>query len=1537
MPFKRILMIAACVGTILSAQIEPQLKTATDLADVYRRSEGKPEVIAIYDFTPPSRGMFEPRDYLTTGGRIGFLSNTGQAAGGTDRQAIAIFSRSKTDLDFGAVFGLSRNAITGKAEVRMIWWPTTKTVLTDSNHGGQEVVGIPLSTNSLTGVMAEVLWPATATATDVINQTTHVRFTIYLGTNSKPRTIDLPCPSRIWSSPATIPAVDPPKGTPPDPTATTTDAATYKSQYQAFAKCTYQRESVTTPDGSAVTVDPWSLANPSYGLLTVGTGTNARDFALMGQFFYSPDYLTWIFGGTKIRWTWTDGTDYTNASNIYGYLNSFAVPSSVSPVPDSAYDDGKQGWDNGLPVMTRFQALKFSTVRVFFDAKSYRKLQWAYRFVDGAYANDSNSEELRQVSSESSSGSNTALRQLRLLTETDLKAGTSYLQANGPRDMSYMGTSPYISSSNKNFNAYDTGCPDPNSPMPLAYNLANTYRQMVNATVFDTTQTCTESFVIAFPSQGPNDSQRDSFDVAAQDAYKLFGQGATENNNNYTLGTDYTQLLPSYRKFAPSALASVAAHAPASTLGNWGAPWLVTRAGESKHIQTMVISVGVPGTYLWKGGNSGKSVPHEKLFQVAQWGDPNRSAWFSINGGTPDKSKLDGGQVFYYAGTSPRDVEAAILDAIGYIVTARAALSAPATPSTGVRSTTQAYFGTFKSRRFPLWSGNLYGIGIKDEFLWKDPTDHTKGTYERFSFYGIDGASATDASGVSKFDSVHLWSAYDIFGRYKAIDYLGGVAPVADGVIGSPILWSTRTIYTLKDGALVPLPVGTESSNALFTWMAGKIKTSTGANITEAQAKTLIRWIRGAYDAANPTNGDNSLYNRVNLMGDIINSAPLAVELSLDNASVPSVLQTPLATYKASPYSNPHARLIMVGTNTGMLHCFGEVAGSKTMADPVTGATVDAAGTPYKFVNSKATELWAYVPPEFLQALWNLYVNKDVQDADHLYMVDGDPVLYHVDKVPSVGGIPDTRVTAGEDAVVVFGNRKGARTYNAIKLSSSLSSESTISSASPAFAWKIDPLDISTLPSIGATYTDDDKKAIQAMGMSTAIPAFSSVLTGSSSAPTPQDALFLSGGYSNEQVDAQYVYWDTHNADGSAKAAASVTHLWDNGLGKLVLAVDPKTGAKLRLWNFQTSPSGMGAISEGVTPLRVFQVGLVQRLYFADVKGNLWCINANNYSGDYRLDSPLISEWITTPRPIYMSSENRTGNSVVRFSTRPDAFRLPGGFPVSNSDGYNPLTVLIAIGSGDRNNPTDRTENFSIVNPSNPTVVLQSTSTITPDLKPVVQNGLFVFADRQDSKVLTNVDTKGIPDAKLAVVDASSSWPTTYSGDELTPSNPKFFWRDNYGYTIPLKNGALNDAVSGLTHDKIMVSPLIKEGVLYYSIFNVANNSGFDCSSNAFTRTFRQCDITRPLRIDTQTNTTTGQISGLQRDQDSCTGMVFYFQSLSSQLVDAGNQIMQGGARTDSGTPFGSQKDAPSKPHLDVDPWPFSRKGFRIRSWRIVR
>jgi Tfp pilus tip-associated adhesin PilY1 len=690
-----------------------------------------------------------------------------------------------------------------------------------------------------------------------------------------------------------------------------------------------------------------------------------------------------------------------------------------------------------------------------------------------------------------------------------------------------------------------------------------------------------------------------------------------------------------------------------------------------------------------------------------------------------------------------------------------------------------------------------------------------------------------------------------------------------------------------------------------------------------------MRFLLGAYDPTSNTN----LYNRdksdqdpvthnllghLNIMGDIVNSAPQAVELSKDLADTLPPVVTSDSFYSSaygSSYTDPHTRLIIVGTNTGHLHCFVEVAAKQK--DPVAN--------PNGYYSAKATELWTFLPPNLFPMLWDLYNQRTQTDETvykHHYGIDGDPVLHHVDVAPPGNVIGDTRVSLNEDAAIIFSFRKGGRAFFALKISDSKSSTPT--PAYPRLAWWINPITGNIVTPSGSDSTNSG--LIKTMGMSTCVPSFGLV---KDSANKLRHAVFITGGYANAEINARYLNDD---------AKASTTY-FQNGLGRLILALNPMDGTLIRSvpWDFRTVTIGghtIGAIAGGVSPTQVINLGtgLTQRIYFGDFNGGVWAINADNTAANgFRLDSSSIDSWYSSSKARLIYSDPN-----VRFTTAPDSFRLPGDFPVPVTVGSTwtrPLTVMVAIGSGDRNNPIDAPEDYTI--------------TTSVSASPPPYNRFYVFADLQNtSGAISN----------LKLID--NSWATLYSDAKVTPGSSSFLWGSfdtaansgsnyHYGYYFDLPHTYASGSPSYLapagnspnsTRDKVLVSPLIKQGAVFYSFYNIYGGSGFACSPFSTTRTFRQCDIARPLWFDPEIDVGSDKVGDITsgpgaQSAEGCSGLAFSFNSLSSQLVDAGDYVMQGGAKASTATDVAGS----NTPDIQAVKSTSSNRGFRIRNWRIVR
>ena len=139
---------------VVRAQVEPNLLTKTDLIDVYQKNASQPEMVTIFDFTPPSRGVFEPMAYLTGKTRSAYLGDSQGTPPKPSSVFQAVFKPATLGKDLGMVFGYTHVVAkapsnpspatalgTSNIEIRMWWWPQTKAVFQDGT--GAEVVGVP--------------------------------------------------------------------------------------------------------------------------------------------------------------------------------------------------------------------------------------------------------------------------------------------------------------------------------------------------------------------------------------------------------------------------------------------------------------------------------------------------------------------------------------------------------------------------------------------------------------------------------------------------------------------------------------------------------------------------------------------------------------------------------------------------------------------------------------------------------------------------------------------------------------------------------------------------------------------------------------------------------------------------------------------------------------------------------------------------------------------------------------------------------------------------------------------------------------------------------------------------------------------------------------------------------------------------------------------------------------------------------------------------------------------------------------------------
>ena len=1099
-----------------------------------------------------------------------------------------------------------------------------------------------------------------------------------------------------------------------------------------------------TPLNAAYTTDPKTLTNIELDTTYQGTTTSysflrqgsAANYALVGS--------SWLYRGTYVAWIFS-GKDASG--------NYIIKDTTASPIP----------FNNGLPNRTRIQAIKEAAIKTWL--KYQDRVFWAMRGLESTTdpntsTNDPYTNPIPYPANNSTTG---GVRNWTLLNDDPV---------GGAKRISKLVAT---------------------TSTPLTHALADTYFQLQNNSPFDRVHKkysdsddqrpvdCLKHFVILFTDGSPNyGSDLPDAETLADEPYSsgpVAGNAAVKGNPGS---------LDRYsgKYWNVPTLAGVAAHggsqalgwirdprtAPASSSVTDMAPfWIRSRTDSggtlttftTPHpIQTMTVGVSLGISYDSSGNpiaiQNDPGSPKYRLMAAATFGDPNQPN-YDISKAMP--FAVDGfGQalpnsVFYFDG---KDSDA-IVKNLDYAfkaindINGQGIAATPVVPFSGVALATQIYLGSFQapdpSSPNTLWTGDLLMF----------PTRQTSaGTTEILTSSGsaITVLDPKTAAGQAQ------WSAAAILNATP---------------------WASRTIYTRPLGTSAnPEPGLVSFTDQTGTGKFDDFKGSMSSSLTDNQKKALVNWMRGADNSASES-AVPPFTNRAGLMGDIINSAPAVLEYDGGN-------YFPAAGGSAS--GNIHRRLIFVGTNSGFLHAFAETSWDEELS-PGSGKYI---------TKGTAKELWAFIPTDLLPNLAYLTVKSN----PHRFTVDGSPVVYHQD-LPGTSGVSgktpltgDGKVNNGEKAFVIFGLRKGGRSYYALDVSDPLN---------PKMAWSLRADEAANIPSSRLLSSKVDiattRTVVGDMAYATSLPAVGRVLYTTSGKRQVRPAVFLGGGLSDPAIE---------QASFSSRL-----------MGRSALALDARTGEILQVWDLPNK-STIGSVSAGLIPFEFFtSSGLTQRAYFTDTKGGLWALGSTKPSANlgagadystFRLDASDLDGWTDTGTP--------SGNPVARkifqsandkFSTLPAPFNI-GVLPAfrTTDPKVAPPTVGVALVSGDRNNPLDL---------------------YLTDPKPK-NHRINVIFDRQD------VNNRTLDDSNLQ--DMTSQ--TNASASIIDPSDPSYYLKSKFGYYINFPDPSTVN--SSLFYPKGINEPTVLAGVLFYSYFKPT--SGDSCSpGSGLTRSWRVCDVVNPV------------------------------------------------------------------------------------------
>lgn len=1422
--------LVALVAAPLAAQLDTRLQAGkTDFLDLYQKTstELKPEIVTVFDFSGSmNRLMFHPlfpnnwddEDRTSTASTYTNVCVVVNAAG-----------TALSSVRFGTTAGNTTVTISGRSYTIGGAPKTTSGIRTNIlvKPDGTEV--LPADVNALPSAdptaaaafnSADLDWNTalgtrSQDARNWVRAASHVRMECTYG--GVTRNIDFPLnwaalPTKGWKTSLGVVVGD-----------TLGDGS---SPY--VISSTLPRDTVMDPKTSIwYDLDTNYLGTQNNNVMlrrvsndqtaNIGndTGTSVRLFRTR--------YIEWCFWGQ-------DGSG--------NYCIPDAISTSLTAIDPASVGTGtltyttarKQAFANLLPNRNRIQAIKEAAIRTWLSYQD--KVYWAFRSLasTGATVSQTTSAPATIVVPGVDDNTQSGNETWNLLNkDTD----------NGVRRIAKL---------------------IPNGGTPLTQSHARVYAQMQNVDPFsrvekspdDAPQDCMKHFMILFTDGAPNETPMPSEATVANFPY-VGGAAA----GNLALKGNASSLNSGGTYFNSPTLAGVAAHGgnlnigamvdpltvtyPSSGSVGAFAPFWIKKRGISPDAMTFTyphpiqtMTVGVSLGVNWASStpaqpialnnlpiplNTDISSAKYRLLATAAFGDPLKTTYnmatakpFTVTAGVTDPDS-----VYFFDASTPEtlvnNLDRAFKEAVA--IANQSATATPTVPFVGLGLSSQIYLGNFTPPKDggPIWPGDLLMF----------PTRQVNG---QTVILDKSGATATALNATTA-----MWSAA--------------------AALGSNRKWDQRKVYTrlpatasVPNPPLVPLAFR-PATGPTTNFDAIKAKVATTLSTDDAK-NNLIKFMLGA-DLAKPGNP-----NRDTIMGDVINSAPAAVEYTL-TAAVKTGLPPVLAAASAA-HSDARFRVVFVGTNQGTYHALGEISWVD-VSDPAKPLTYGV-----------ADELWAFMPTDFLA---NLDYMQTV--STHRFLADGSPYIYHLDLAAGSAIVGNGTVDNTEISRVIFGLRKGGRSYYALNISDPFN---------PSMAWAIAADESATIPNSRIETSDPTtaRAVVNNLGFSTSSLAVGRVAYGSP-VVTLRDALFLGGGLSTDDIDAQF-----------APAL----------LGRSALAVDVIKGTILQAWDFTTGTTAqptMGPVAAGLVPFEYFlNSGLAQRAYFTDFKGGLWALGSGGSTTasdgkNYRRDTSNLDAWTIdgsvgsalSVRKIY------GGDANEYISTLPAPF-LTGNVP-SNA---GTIPVGIAFISGDRNNPLDR----NYVAATTPT-----------------RHRTAVLFDYQDTA------TGAIPFKPADLYAVPNTAPGT-TPNEVIPGNPSFYLANSKrGYSIALPPKAGNFIPKGVNE------PLVLGGALFFAYFTPTLSD--PCSGGSgITSSNRVCDVLYPVYQGNSAVVTNTYGAACQSGNVfAWTGVATNFSARSTVAVNQGGVVSIGG----SGAPGSNQMQIQTIFGQLKDRLP------RPRTWRTVR
>ena len=1383
-----------------------------------------------------------------------------------------------------------------------------------------------------------------------IRAASHVRFqaSVKIGSTSYTRTIDIPIPwkitdaSQTWTNPLT--------------STTVADSETETSLVSGAE--------VTTTYGSGLNIEmdqTYKVENAAGAVLAADTnGTvmtaSATTTAYLYGVVYRPAYISWLFTGTY-QSTNASAPGYTTNSTLlasagknfiaFDALNGALVPNqgTANVAWGQAFGPTGSSWGNitvpgysslgvytgvvtedaslvATPSLTRLQAVKRAAIQTWVAHQG--DVYWALRELD--------------VNNEAGSGTATTFNNSSLTTLSASNPATTHLngQDSGWTVFNNTTTQGINSTTGNSVTAMARlSHLFANSETPLTYALARTLAQfedpnsVFNAVEGSNVSQCQQSFLILFTDGADNNGQNGYPNTNSTTPY-IQSSSLTINGTgggNETIIATPTSINRSGSYWNLPTFAGIAAHLSDPTMGTLGTdymaqwtpsgtttgtpatflPYAISQRGDAStdnnllvfsknhQVTTMTVGVSLGGTATTSGG------PKQNLFWAAVTGDPSTtsgalssfhgfvpptgtygtSSWVAndwvSNPSDPSDYPTVGeratGAVYFFDGSNPTTLASAMNYAFKIAIgtASNNTTASPSVPMIGATLGNEIYMGSFQppSVGGVIWPGDL--------MMFSSIT--SSGTT---TIVDTNGVAATTLNTTTA-----EWSASASLAAHRYWD-LATASANGGGSLGRNLYTRLPGSSTTPEPALIP-----------FTYTNSAITALLPSTLTATQKKEDVEFAMGGdITTATSSNSYIATANRSNMMGDIIDSAPAVREYTW--SYVKPLLSSYSSVLAAAAGTGQHFRLIMVGDNQGWMHAFGEV--TWTVTDPANSAQTLTKGV--------VDELWAFMPTDFLPYLD--YITHATYS--HRYMVDGSASIFFKDLPVSGTGPGNGTVDPNETAIAVFGLGKGGRSYYALNV---------VNPFVPTLQWSLRPDEAATFVTTRdqtGNSTPFYTAILPNMGFSSCTPAFGLITANS----TFYNAVFLGGGFSVPEIET---------------ANFSSVHL-----GRSVMAVDVLTGNILAAQDLRATSLGgtsVGPVGANVVPFQfINNSGMAQRAYFMDYYGGLWSWGSKDvvsYSPyqNFRNDSSELMAsgsyhgWQI--RKVFQDDNTSASGLGARYTTPPVPFRVssfPG--PAYNSQAV-PAAVGIAMVSGDRNNPLDRSYTSSNVIPK--------------------WHQLTMVFDRQDSRTLglDNAVGSGTPDTgivpgitvKTSITSSSSGVtsllvPLNTSPVTATPTNtctdlvfqaftqgctPDSYFlgtsaSPKYGYYVdfPIYYPGVTNTSTFLS--KGISAPLVLNGSLSYDYFTPLTSDPCTGGTGS-TYSWYIADVLHPIVDDQRTSTST------------LSGLTMTWNGVASGFIANGTSILQVGMVTNAtgtNTPYVKSVTGPSS---SIYP--------RVRVWRTVQ